>query len=69
MVTWKLKGCPRCGGDTFIYEELCGWYEHCLQCGYMCDLRGAVEPEQHQDYCEKERKRKGRILEIGKACD
>lgn len=37
---WRLKTCPRCGGDMFITRELddC-WYEHCLQCGCQHELR------------------------------
>jgi len=35
MVTWRLKSCPRCGGDISIDRELDGWYEQCLQCGYQ----------------------------------
>ena len=34
MITWKIKNCPRCGGDIYIDEELDGAYEQCLQCGY-----------------------------------
>ena len=34
MITWKIKNCPRCGGDVYIDEELGGAYEQCLQCGY-----------------------------------
>jgi len=43
MVTWKLKDCPRCGGDVFLDGDLSGWYEHCLQCGYTRDLQVIVE--------------------------
>ena len=31
---WNFKGCPHCGGDTFIEEDLDQSYEKCLQCGY-----------------------------------
>ncbi len=31
---WKLKACPRCGGDIFPDWEKHVSYEHCLQCGY-----------------------------------
>ncbi len=34
MAHWNLKGCPRCGGDTYIDRDLDGWYESCLMCGY-----------------------------------
>jgi ribosomal protein S27AE len=35
MPRWKLKDCPRCGGDIFMDIEENGWLGHCLQCGYM----------------------------------
>ena len=35
---WRFKGCPKCHGDIFIEKDLEGWYEKCLQCGYMHDL-------------------------------
>ena len=39
MVMWKLKSCPRCGGDMFIAEDLDGrWYEKCLQCSFQHGL-------------------------------
>ncbi len=30
MRKWKLKGCPRCGGDVSVSDT----EESCLQCGY-----------------------------------
>ena len=40
MVTWKLKNCPKCKGDLYVYKDLdeC-WYELCLQCGYTAELK------------------------------
>ena len=38
-MTWRLKKCPRCGGDTFIEKDEHGWYEECLQCGYHGELK------------------------------
>jgi hypothetical protein len=35
MPRWKLKDCPRCGGDIFMDIDEAGWLGHCLQCGYM----------------------------------
>ena len=43
MVMWKLKGCPRCGGDIFIDRDLDGWHEQCLQCSYQCELKSLDE--------------------------
>ena len=34
MIIWKLKGCPRCSGDLFIYRDMGDWNEQCLQCCY-----------------------------------
>ena len=39
---WKLKGCPRCGGDLYLADQQRGkgifysrWREWgCLQCGF-----------------------------------
>ena len=35
MPKWKLKDCPRCGGDIFMDIDENGWLGHCLQCGYV----------------------------------
>jgi hypothetical protein len=43
MVTWKLKGCPRCMGDIFISQDMDGWYEQCLQCSFRRDLKDLAE--------------------------
>lgn len=37
-VRLKLKGCPRCGGDIGVDKDQHGWYESCIQCGYLKDL-------------------------------
>ena len=39
MTRWRIKGCPRCGGDVFIDKDLNGWYEQCLQCSYRSELK------------------------------
>ena len=39
MAKWKVKGCPRCGGDMFIDRDLDSWYEQCLQCSYRVELK------------------------------
>jgi len=38
MVNWKFKSCPRCNGDLFLDQEIDGWYEHCILCGYVRDV-------------------------------
>jgi len=42
MERWKLKACPRCGGDMFLNKDLDGWYEECLQCSYSEELKSLV---------------------------
>ena len=34
----KLKCCPRCSGDISFDRDSFGWYEQCIQCGYLRDL-------------------------------
>lgn len=34
----RLKGCPRCKGDVAIHKDHHGWYEQCIQCGFLRDL-------------------------------
>lgn len=43
MVTWKLRKCPRCGGDIFIDRDLDGWHEQCLQCAYRHELKDIAD--------------------------
>lgn len=43
MAEWKLKNCPRCGGDIFIDRRLDGWCEQCLQCSYQRELKDLAE--------------------------
>lgn len=40
---WKFRACPKCGGDLFVDYDVNGWYEQCLQCGYMHDLKSVLE--------------------------
>jgi ribosomal protein S27AE len=46
---WKLKACPRCGGDVFIDKAVGAWYEQCLQCGYQAELRDIGEFQAHPE--------------------
>ncbi|MFC2004877.1 hypothetical protein ACFLUY_01490 [Chloroflexota bacterium] len=39
MVRWKVRSCPRCGGDMFVDRDLDFWYQQCLQCSYRVELR------------------------------
>ena len=65
MVTkWRLKSCDRCGGDTFIDSDMDGWYEQCLQCGYMGDLKDITEFKKQPAEKEKEPVHSGRRQRI-----
>lgn len=45
----KLESCVRCKkGDVAIDKDHYGWYEYCLQCGYVRDLVSIVEPMQQK---------------------
>lgn len=40
MLKWRLKACPRCGGDTYIDREVGeGWYQQCILCAYSLELK------------------------------
>ena len=43
LIRWRLKGCPRCKGDVVTELDQWGWYEECIQCGYLHDLQNVVE--------------------------
>jgi len=43
MVRWRLKSCPRCGGDLLIDRDLDHWYEQCLQCSFRKELKPVHE--------------------------
>lgn len=38
MVVWKLKSCPRCGGDLYIDRDIDSWFAQCLQCSHWREL-------------------------------
>ncbi len=31
----KLRSCPKCRGDLCVDRGVYGWYERCIQCGYL----------------------------------
>lgn len=46
MAVISLNSCPRCQGDTVLdNKDEYGWYEQCLQCGYLRDLEVIVQVE------------------------
>ncbi len=45
MVVWKLKSCPRCGGDLFVDREADSWYMQCLQCSHRIETGTPPRPE------------------------
>jgi len=44
MGTWKLSGCPRCGGSLFVDRDMDSWYEQCINCSYRNEQKVSVEP-------------------------
>ena len=32
------KRCPKCNGSIYLDDDFHGWYEQCLQCGYIRDI-------------------------------
>ena len=49
MVRWKVRGCPRCGGTTFIDKDDDGWYEYCMMCSNRIDLNKATNSTQNSE--------------------
>jgi ribosomal protein S27AE len=56
-VVWRLRSCPKCGGDIFVDRDVNGWYEQCLQCGYVHDLATMVEVKEQVKEQPREKKR------------
>ena len=42
----NLKSCPRCKGDVRVDRDEYGWYEECIQCGYVRDLKSVVTTQE-----------------------
>ncbi len=40
-----LKQCPRCSGDLSSDSDQYGRYVHCLQCGYVADIKQSSATE------------------------
>lgn len=45
MVMWRIKSCPRCGGDIYVDIEGDVIFDHCLQCSYMSLNKDAPCPK------------------------
>lgn len=45
------KRCPKCGGNIFLDKDSYGWYEQCLQCGYISSLDVIVDVREKNDVC------------------
>jgi len=44
---WKFNGCPRCGRDVFLYQNINGIrHERCFLCGYHAELGSIGETEE-----------------------
>ncbi len=64
----RPKSCPRCKtGDVGVDRDHHGWYEYCIQCGYMRDLVGVVEIELKQSGQAREHRRGSGISDEGKS--
>ncbi len=54
VIRWKLKSCPRCGGDLFIENDIDrNWYEQCLQCAYWHQIDNIEELREHHTHDDK----------------
>jgi hypothetical protein len=61
----RRKSCPKCKtGNVSIDRDQYGWYEYCIQCGYVRDLISMVEPGQPPSG-EKKRGRKAKYSSQG----
>jgi hypothetical protein len=37
------RRCPKCGGSLYLDRDQFGFFEQCLQCGLVSDLKEIVE--------------------------
>lgn len=54
----KLKGCPKCKGDVVLDRDIHGWFEQCIQCGYLHDMTDNINAPRTEEK-EKELVRVG----------
>lgn len=51
----RLNGCRRCKGALVIEKDVYGWYEECIQCGYMHNINMEKTPvPEDLPYCEED---------------
>ena len=43
MGKWIIRGCPRCGGSSFVDKDMDVWYEQCINCSYRNELKILVD--------------------------
>jgi len=64
----RPKSCPRCKtGDVGVDRDHHGWYEYCIQCGYMRDLIGVIEVAPKPSGQARSRGRRSRTSDKGKS--
>jgi predicted nucleic acid-binding Zn-ribbon protein len=55
MAKRKLRKCPQCGGNMFLYTDLDNWYAECVECSYRHDLMTVADAEEPLAQTEEER--------------
>jgi len=55
----RPKNCPRCKGHLVLESDHYGWYEQCLQCGYLRDLECKFEARAEAIERDKDRQLAG----------
>jgi len=58
----RLKSCPRCKGDIMLERDRWGWYEQCIQCGYLRDLENPAEEEGQNRQIERNKSSPGCVI-------
>lgn len=53
--------CPKCGGNIYIDSDHYGWFEGCLMCGYVRNLKKmpAVKVDPGDKYMAESESRSG----------
>jgi len=54
--------CPKCGGNIIIDKDYHGWYEQCLQCSYMRDLKVIYQKQANRAAAEKGRGEPAKVV-------